>query len=263
MWSGLPAEMEVFNLFSGVIRQEGLPRIDGHRQLQAMVPDMRITLPAVGSNNRRALRGGQGGPGGVALAGQSSAVLHELKVISSNRTRYRPAAEKRAVDTRADLLNQEYLSKARVADRRQGVLEGEVGRVEAKLVSLGKVRGLVAGQFGEVSEDTHLLVSAMATSRVRVAGPTRGRRGHMRTEEGERAVAISSIRRRLGVMTVRCQASSLLGRLESLGPGGGAATGRRWQALELERNFRRETRAHYLATKQGWQIMRSGFAKMD
>ena len=135
--------------------------------------------------------------------------------------------------------------------------------MEVKLVSLGKVRGLVAGQFGEVSEDTHLLVSAMATSRVRVAGPTRGRRGHMRTEEGERAVAISSIRRRLGVMTVRCQASSLLGRLESLGPGGGAATGRRWQALELERNFRRETRAHYLATKQGWQIMRSGFAKMD
>ena len=87
-------------------------------------------------------------------------------MISSNRTRYSPAAEKRAVDIRADLLNQEYISKARVADRRQGVPEGEGGRVEAKLVSLGKVRGLVAGQFGEVSEDTHLLVSAMATSRV-------------------------------------------------------------------------------------------------
>ena len=40
----------------------------------------------------------------------------------------------------------------------------------------------------------------------------------MRSEEGERAVAISSLRRRLGVMTVRCQASSLLGRLEPLGP---------------------------------------------
>ena len=61
-----------------------------------------------------------------------------------------------------------------MADRRQGVPEGEIGRVEAKLVSLGKVRGLVACQFGEVSEDTHLLVSAMVTSRVRVAGPTRG-----------------------------------------------------------------------------------------
>ena len=64
-------------------------------------------------------------------------------------------------------------------------------------------------------------------------------------------------------MTVRFQGICLLVIIESLGRGGGAATGRRWQALELERNFRRETRAHYLATKQGWQIMRSGFAKID
>ena len=39
----------------------------------------------------------------------------------------------------------------------------------------------------------------------------------MRSEEGERAEAIASLRRRLGVMTVRCQASSLLGRMETLG----------------------------------------------
>ena len=55
----------------------------------------------------------------------------------------------------------------------------------------------------------------------------------MRSEEGERAVAISSLRWRLGVMTVRCQASSLLGRLETLGPGGAAAVGRRQQAGDI------------------------------
>ena len=203
------------------------------------------------------------GPGGVGLAGQSSAVLHELKVISSSRTRYKPSWEKRAVDVRSDQLNGEYLAKARAADRRQGVRDGEVGRVEAKLVSLGDVRGVVAGQFGEVSEDTHLLVSALATSRVRVAGPARSRRGRMRTEEGERSIAISSIRRRLGVMTVRCQANSLLGRLESLGGGGAAAAGRRSYAAQMEKTFRNETRAHDLAIRQGWRIQRSGFAKHD
>ena len=109
---------------------------------------------------------------------------------------------------RAGKLQKEYNDKAQGADRRQGVPEGRVGPVESKLISLGKIEGIVAGQFGEVSEATHRLVAALATSRVRVAGPTRGRRGLVRTEEAEGSVAVASIRRRLGVMTVRCQASS-------------------------------------------------------
>ena len=46
---------------------------------------------------------------------------------------------------------------------------------------------------------------------------------------------VSAIRRRLGVMAVRCQASFLLGRLGLLGPGETAAAGRRWQAAEVQR----------------------------
>ena len=85
----------------------------------------------------------------------------------------------------------------------------------------------------------------------------------MRSEEAERAVAITCIRRRLGVMTVRCQASSLLGRLETMGPGGAGAVGRRQQAAALERRWKRETRANQLATEQGWRILRTGFSKLD
>ena len=234
--------------------------MESYRQRQTMVPDMRITMPVFGGREM----GGQAGAGGVGLAGQSSAVLHELKVISSSRTRYRPSWEKRAVDVRSQQLNGEYLAKARAADRRQGVQEGEVGRVEAKLASVGNGRGIVAGQFGEVSDDTHMLVSALATSRVRIAGPTLSRRGRMRTEEGERSIAVSSIRRRLGVMTVRCQANSLLGRMETLGGGGAAAAaGRRSYAAEVERTFQQERRAYELAARTGWRSFRSGFAKED
>ena len=107
------------------------------------------------------------------------------------------------------------------------------------------------------------LVAALATCRVRVVGVSRGRKGHMRTEEGERSLAISALRRRLGVLTVRCQAHSLLGRLEALGPGANAAAGRRWQAAELERCWRREERSHTLATAQGWSAYRTGFGKLD
>ena len=97
------------------------------------------------------------------------------------------------------------LEKARAADRRQGVQQGEVGRVEAKLERMGTVCGLVSGNFGEMSEDTHFLVAAMDNSRMQVAGPIRGTRGRMRGEEAKRLIAVSAIRRRLGVMAVRCQ----------------------------------------------------------
>ena len=98
-------------------------------------------------------------------------VLHEVKIISCSKTRYKPNSAKRAVDARADLLPQEYLTKAREADRKHNLTPaGTVGPVERKLVELGEVQGIVSGNFGEVSEATHALVAALATCRVRVAG---------------------------------------------------------------------------------------------
>ena len=110
---------------------------------------------------------------------------------------------------------------------------------------------------------THYLLDDMAKSHVRVAGPSTGRRGLLRSEAAEMALAISGLRRRVGVMAVRCQASSLLGRLEGLGPGGAAARGRRDQAQEVERICRREEQAHSLATRQGRRALQSGFAVRD
>ena len=101
-------------------------------------------------------------------------------------------------------------------------------------------------------EPCYALLAYLATSRVRVAGPTRGRRGILRSEEADRAIAISALRRRLGVATVRAQSLSLLGRLEGLGPGTAAAAGRRLQAAERERRWRREDAAFSLARRQGW-----------
>ena len=126
-----------------------------------------------------------------------------------------------------------------------------MGRVESKLVSLGELRGLVVENFGELSEDFHSLINAMGTSRLRVVGPSQGCRGMMRSEEAERAIIITALRRRFGVMAVRCQASSLLGRLESLGPGGAAAMGRRWHAAELERMWRKEEQSYSLVVRHG------------
>ena len=47
MWAGVPCEFEVRNLFAGELHQPGLSRAERDRQLQTIVPDARITLPAV------------------------------------------------------------------------------------------------------------------------------------------------------------------------------------------------------------------------
>ena len=244
LWSGLPVEMEVFNLFSGLIRQEGMSGFEKARQWQALVPNMRITVLD-------------------PVFGVLRPVLHELKVISANKSRYKPNSTLRAVDSRASLLQKEYLDKAKAADIKSGTAVGEVGRVEAKLLSLGNIRGIVCGNWGEVSEDTHALLHIMAKNRVRVAGPSTGRKGILRSEEGEMSMVMGHLRRTLGVATIKAQCLSLLGRVESLGPGSSAAASRRRQTAELERQFRLQREAHSLSVRQGRAVFRTGFAKLS
>jgi hypothetical protein len=78
-------------------------------------------------------------------------------------------------------------------------------------------------------------VEALATSRVRVAGPQRGRKGVVRTEEGEKSVAVSvcstSGGHSLWLPSVPSHTPCWAG---WKGWGGGDAMGRRREALELE-----------------------------
>ena len=125
------------------------------------------------------------------------------KVISCSKSRYKPTMVDRAVDKRAGQLHREYQDKSRKTERDfGGVEEGRVGPVENKLLFFPSVQGMV---FGEASEGVHSLVEALATSRVRVAGPRRGRKGLIRTEEGEKSIAVSYIRRTLSLAAIRAQ----------------------------------------------------------
>ena len=91
--------MEVFNLFARHIPQDGLARIDKNRDRQGMVPDLRINL---------------------TVGGQSGGVLHEIKCISSNQSRYKSSWQERAVDKRANQLHDLYVAKARKVDQMHG-----------------------------------------------------------------------------------------------------------------------------------------------
>ena len=191
-------------------------------------------------------------------------MLHELKIISVSQSRYKPSLEERAVDRRSGELHQEYLNKARAVDQQYvGTLPGVVGPVEQKLLSYERVQGVVFGAFGEASEPTHMLIDQLATSRVTVAGPQRGRKGVERSREGERALVVGQIRRKLSVAAVKAQCSSLLGRLESLGPGLAQAAARRVEAQSQAWTWNRESRAHDLALRHHQNTVRKGFAKVN
>ena len=140
---------------------------------------------------------------------------------------------------------------------------GQVGAVETKLLSFPKVEGIVFGNWGEASKATHSLVEALASSRARVAEPQSRKKGKTLSEEGVKAVAVGFIRRRLGVAAVKAQCHSLLGRLDSLGPGAVPAADRRRRALDQERLWARERRAFAISEKQGFNLMRHGFGKVN
>ena len=83
------------------------------------------------------------------------------------------------------------------------------------------------------------------------------------TKQGITSMAVGYIRRKLGVAAVKAQCHSLLGRLDGLGPGVTTAQGRRRRAEDQERMLARERRAHTHSIKQGFNISRRGFAKLD
>ena len=141
-------------------------------------------------------------------------VLAELKVISSCPTRYQrnPRATMKAVDRRASTLPREYTEKAKTIDTLYGgVPEGAVGPVQAKLHSFPPLRRWVFGAWGEASEDVHLLVHDLATSRARHQQLLEGRqRWSKRSEEAEVAILTGQVRRMLSIEGVRSQARCLI-----------------------------------------------------
>ena len=68
------------------------------------------------------------------------------------------------------------------------------------------------------AEDMYTLLNTLAAHRVRLAGPSTGKRWRLWSEEGERAMVMGYLRRILSVTTIKAQSLSLLGGLEGLGP---------------------------------------------
>ena len=198
--------MKFFNLFVRELPQEGLSRIERGRTRQTMVPDFKIAIPEAGGRNEQR--------------------LFELKVVSSCPTRYprNPRPEGRAVDNRGKLLQGEYQAKAKKADRKYGNNPiGNIGKMEQKLLTFGRVRGLVVGGWGELSEDFKMLMQVMVDRKKQELEAQTGIENR-RSVTAQLASYTSQNRQQLSRVCVQAQSRLLLDRLEGLGGGTGDTT---------------------------------------
>ena len=239
-WARLPTTCEVWGLFSHMIPNEALSRIESGRKRQGLVPDFRIEMPSE--------------------TGGTTYRLAELKVISCCDTWYKPVStgSVRGTEKRANGLQMEYIRKARKIDQiRNKLANGEKGPVEQRLMEFGDLIGLCFGAWGEASTDVHNLVQTLAESRLNFQGLKSGRQ----RRQQELGIIVGQIRRKLSAAAVKAQVECLLSRIHQVGPGNNLlAKKREWAQLEDER-MRRERGAQWLLKYEGTQTLRKGFIK--
>ena len=107
------------------------------------------------------------------------------------------------------------------------------------------MQSLVAGPWGDLSQDFHALLGVFAKSRAEATARSKGREGG--AGAGELGKVMGEVRRAMSVQVVRSQALCLLERLSQLGPGARAAGERRKMVQKVEEVRRRQAQAYRLA----------------
>ena len=133
--------------------------------------------------------------------------------------------------------------------------------MEQKLLTFGKVRGLVVGGWGELSEDFKMLMQVMVDRKKQELEAQTGIENR-RSVTAQLASYTSQNRQQLSRVCVQSQSRLLLDRLEGLGGGTGEAARRRKQTAFLEARWERERQAQAIAARQGWRIRRTGDFKL-
>ena len=107
------------------------------------------------------------------------------------------------------------------------------------------MQSLVAGPWGDLSQDFHALLGVFAKSRAEATARSKGREGG--AGAGELGKVMGEVRRAMSVQVVRSQSLCLLERLSQLGPGARAAGERRKMVQKVEEVRRRQAQAYRLA----------------
>ena len=217
------------DLLPAVLQEEG-GELQWARARQAVVPDFKFLIA-------------------TPMGPQS--FLSELKCISAGKSWFpRGVDSVKGTDRRANLLVKEYEAKLRKYDVRfhggapltRGQSQQPPGPLVQKFRSYEFLK-LVAGPWGDLSQDFHMLLKTFAEKRVENMARGRG----VESGAGELGKVMGEVRRAMSVEVVRSNALCLLERLAFLSPGARAAGERRKVVQRLEERRRRQVQAYNLA----------------
>ena len=148
----------------------------------------------------------------------------------------------------------EYRQKA---DRMDALLGEEGGgRIRRQLDQYGDLITIVVGKYLELSEGGHMLLDAMASSRVAMVERTTGLAST--SVAVEKGVVLGELRRQLSVVNLRASMSCLLDRLHQAGEGGRLRNKRQEWRLREEGRFREEREMIWSARVLGRSLLQPG-----
>ena len=104
-----------------------------------------------------------------------------------------------------------------------GTQAGHVGPLEQHLQGFGDIQCLVAGQYGEISQDFHKLLQKLALSKASHISLLEGRP----VSDSEQGLILHHLRRRVSVSIITSQSRCLLTRLHHMAPGAKEAAKKR------------------------------------
>ena len=158
---------------------------------------------------------------------------------------------RKTVDTRANGLQKEYIDKTKKIDEKYlGTPKDHIGPLQQRLREFGDIVSLVAGQYGEISQDFHHLLSRLATSKARLISQNEGRP----ISDNERGLIL----RRLSVTIIKSQSNCLLSRLSHMSPGAKEAAQRRAFAKQRQSALEKDSIAHFEALVRGRGLWSAG-----
>ena len=163
------------------------------------------------------------------------------------------------MDKRALGLSKLYLDKAQKIDREYcGTQPNQTGPLQQRLQSYGSLLCLVAGQYGDVSQDFHDLLRGLATSKAAHIAQIEG----CPVSESEWGLLLHQLRRRLSVSIIIAQSSCLLTHLHHMAPGAKEVAKRRAAAKDREGLAQMDRRAHFEAHVRGRRLKNIGVLRI-
>ena len=155
------------------------------------------------------------------------------------------------MDQRAKLIPNSYKNKARKIDSKYyNTAIGHVGPLEQHLIGFGEIIRLVAGQYGEISQDFHDLLKKLASAKANHIALLEGRP----LSVSEQGLLLHHIRRRISVSIILAQSRCLLTRLNHMAPAAKEAAKKRAFAKHQQELEERDRLFHFEAFVKGRRL---------